>query len=54
MHHLPASAADEFVKGHFTIKKAEQTFSAIGIDQAHKQNNKSVKIDENRLNYWNS
>ena len=48
MHRLPASAADEFVKGQFTIKKTELTFSAIGIDQAQKQNNKSVKIDENR------
>ena len=26
MHHLPASVADEFVKGHFTIKKTEQIF----------------------------
>ena len=26
MHHLPASIADEFVKGHFTIKKTEQIF----------------------------
>ena len=33
------------VKGHFTIKKTERIFSAIGIDQAHKQNNKSMKID---------
>ena len=33
------------VKDHFTIKKTERIFSAIGIDQAHKQNNKSMKID---------
>ena len=45
MHRLPASAADEFIKGHFTIKKTEQIFSTIGIDQAHRQNNKLVKID---------
>ena len=36
--------ADEFVNGDFTIKKTERIFSAIGIDQAHEQNNKSVKI----------
>ena len=45
MHSLAASVADEFVEGHFTIKKTERIFSAIGIDQAHEQNNKSVKID---------
>ena len=44
MHRQPASAADEFVNGDFTIKKTERIFSAIGIDQAHEQNNKSVKI----------
>ena len=33
------------MKGHFTIKKTERVFSAIGIDQAHEQNNKSVKRD---------
>ena len=36
MHRLPASVADEFVNGRFTIKKTEQIFSTIGIDQAHK------------------
>ena len=45
MHRPPASATDEFVKDHFTIKKTERSFSAIGIDQAHEQNNKSLKID---------
>ena len=45
MHRLPATVTDEFVKGHFTIKKTERIFSAIGINQAHEQNNKSVKID---------
>ena len=42
MHRLPASVADKFVKGHFTIKKSERIFSAIEIDQAHEQKNKSV------------
>ena len=45
MHRLPASVADEFVKGHFTLKKTERIFSAIRMDKAHKQNRKSVKID---------
>ena len=45
MHRLQASAANEFVKGHFTIKKTEQILSVIGIDQAHKQNKKSMKTD---------
>ena len=45
MHHLRASAADEFVKSHFTIKKTEQILSVIGIYQAHKQNKKSMKTD---------
>ena len=45
MHRLPTSIADELFKGHCTIKKTERIFSASGIDQAHEQNNKSVKID---------
>ena len=45
MHHIRASAADEFVKGHFKIKKTEQILSVIGIDQTHKQNKKSMKTD---------
>ena len=45
MHRLRASAANEFVKGHFTIKKTEQILPVIGIDQAHKQNKKSMKTD---------
>ena len=34
-----------FLKGYFTIKKSNRDFSNIGIDQAHEQNNKLVKID---------
>ena len=30
---------------NFTIQKSNRTFSSIGIDQAHEQNNKIVKID---------
>ncbi len=35
----------EFVKGNFTVKKLKRAFSAIVIDQAHEQNNASVKGD---------
>ena len=30
---------------NFTIKRSTKKFSSIGIDQAHKQNNKIVKTD---------
>ena len=36
---------EQFMKGDFTIRKSEWVFSAIAIDQAHKQNNASVKGD---------
>ena len=36
---------EEFVKGKFTVKKTKHAFSAIAIDQAHEQNNASVKGD---------
>ena len=32
-------------KGHFTVRKTNRNFSCMGIDQAHKQNNKNVKTD---------
>ena len=35
----------EFMKGYFTVRKTNRAFSAMGIDQAHEQNNKIVKID---------
>ena len=34
-----------FLKGHFTIKKTGNAFSAMAIDQAHEQNNAVVKGD---------
>ena len=34
-----------FLDGHFTVKKTNNNFSNIAIDQAHDQNNKLVKID---------
>jgi len=35
----------EFLKGKFVVKKSKHAFSAIAIDQAHEQNNASVKGD---------
>ena len=35
----------EFISGKFTINQSGKPFSSIGIDQAHEQNNKLVKID---------
>ena len=33
------------LKGYFTVKKSKRKVSNIGIDQAHEQNNKLIKID---------
>ena len=35
----------QFLAGNFTVKKTTHAFSAIAIDQAHKQNNALVKGD---------
>ena len=48
MAELPKTHPDiygEFHSGHFTVQKTNQVFSAIPIDQAHKQNNACVKGD---------
>ena len=42
--HHPAIYA-EFLKGNFATKGSRRAFSAIAIDQAHEQNNASVKGD---------
>ena len=39
------SILEEFMKGRFTIKNGNRAFSNIGVDQAHEQNNKLVKIE---------
>ena len=40
-------------KGMFVVSKTRQLFSSIGIDHAHKQNNKCVKGDGgNFFIYW--
>ena len=42
--HHPSIYA-EFLKGNFAVKKSRRVFSAVAIDQAHEQNNASVKGD---------
>jgi len=39
------SIFEEFKRGYFTVKNGNREFSNIGIDQAHEQNNKLVKIE---------
>ena len=34
------------LQGKFTINKSGKPSSSVGIDQAHKQNNKLVKMDD--------
>ena len=36
----------EFMKGTFVVTKSNRAFSATAIDQAHEQNNASVKCDD--------
>ena len=35
----------QFNKGYFIVNKTDHPFSSISVDQAHKQNNKVVKVD---------
>ena len=41
---LDLDTLDQFKKGYFIIKRSKNTFSNMGIDQAHEQNNKLIKI----------
>ena len=41
---LPNLAA-QFRKGHFVVNKTNRSFSALPVDHAHEQNNKTVKGD---------
>ena len=45
LKHSHPGVHGEFLKGKFTVKKTTHSFSAMAIDQAHKQNNASVKGD---------
>ena len=44
LEQLKAEVLNAFKKGYFTVKPSKRIFSNIGIDQAHEQNNKLVKI----------
>ena len=35
----------QFRQGHFTVKKTSKSFSTIVLDQAHEQNNATIKSD---------
>ena len=43
----------EFCQGRFTINKSGKSFSCMGIDHAHEQNNKLVKIDDGANDFLN-
>ena len=45
MKRLPDSIKEAFNQGNITVKKTSRVFSAMGIDQAHEQNNRVVKVD---------
>ena len=45
MKRLPDSTKEAFDLGNLTVKKTSRVFSAMGIHQAHEQNNRAVKID---------
>ena len=42
---LPDSIKEAFNQENFTVNKTSRAFSAMGIDQAHEQKNRSVKVD---------
>ncbi len=61
LSHLDPPVYDAFQKGFFTVKRSKRDFSNMGVDQAHEQNNKMVKIhggaigildNENALLRW--
>lgn len=37
---------EQFKKGYFTVNKTDHPFSNMGVNQAHQQNNKVVKVDD--------
>ena len=39
----------EFCKGHITAKKSNRSFSSIGEDHTHEQNNKIIKGDSGAI-----
>ena len=45
MKRLRDSIKEAIDHRNFTVKKTSRAFSAMRIDQAHKQNNRAVKVD---------
>ena len=45
MRNQSNSDLEQFNKGYFTVNKTDHPFSSMGVDQAHKQNKKVVKVD---------
>lgn len=45
LKHLYPDVYAEFLNGKFVFKKTKRAFSSVAIDQAHEQNNASVKGD---------
>ena len=45
MKRLRNSIKEAIDHRNFTVKKTSRAFSAMRIDQAHKQNNRAVKVD---------
>ena len=54
--YIPSTKAETFnhlAKESFTLKKSPRFFSNIGIDQAHVQFNKDIKIDGRAIGLMN-
>ena len=49
LDNLSTSLFNEFVRGNFPVNKNARVFRGMGVDQAHEQNNKCVKIDEGAI-----
>ena len=45
---------EEFKRGFFTVKNGNRKFSNIGVDQAHEQNNKVIKIDRGAIGIFDN
>lgn len=44
MKRFPDFIKEAFNQGNITVKKTSRVFSAMGIDEAHEQNNRVVKV----------
>ena len=48
------SIKEEIDHRNFTVKKTSRVFSAMRIDQAHKQNNRAAKVDGGAISTMDS